>query len=442
MNSSIFKAYDIRGKYPSEIDNEAAYKIGRAFVHYLRCSTVVVGHDMRASSKQLLHHLTQGMMDQGAKVLNVGLCCTPMLYFAAKDAEAGIMITASHNPAEYNGFKLCRNNCIPISGDTGLQDIRLLAEQGTFPAPERKGTIMPYDVLENFIRHNLRFAPPPQPGKRLTLVVDTGNGMGGYTFPKVFSRVYCNYIPLFEELDGAFPNHEANPIKEENLRHLQKAVVQRRATFGIATDGDADRCIAVDEKGQMVPADLMTALIAKHLLTARKAPVLYDLRSSRIVKETILANGGTPVLSRVGHSFIKKTMREQNILFGGELAGHFYYQDSFYTESSIITTLLLMAIIQQEGKPLSQIIAPLRKYAQSGEINSSVDNKQAAMARLEAAFSDAAISHVDGVTIEYPDWWCNVRASNTEPLLRLNLEADTKEKMEEKREKVLEIIRE
>ncbi|MBI1971040.1 phosphomannomutase/phosphoglucomutase [Candidatus Woesearchaeota archaeon] len=449
MQPQIFKAYDIRGLYPEELNQDSAYRIGRALVCFLQCPHVVVGHDMRASSKPLSEALIKGITDQGADVTFIGLCSTPMLYFTAKTAEAAIMITASHNPAQYNGFKFCRNNCIPISGDDGIKDLQALATNNTFPSSASKGRVTKKEVLQDYIQYNLSFLSPLSlRTKPLTIVVDTGNGMGGLTFPAVFKNIpSCKYIPLYHELDGNFPNHEANPIKEENLHDLQQAVLASHADLGIATDGDGDRCILVDENGKTVTADLMTALIAQYLLEKKKgqknAAILYDLRASNIVPETILACGGTPVMSRVGHSFVKKLMREKKILFGGELAGHFYYQENEYTESTIITTMLLLNILRDrnsEQKPLSELVKPLRKYYHSGEINFEVSDKEGTMKRIATALPDGKLITLDGIKIEYPTWWCSVRASNTEPVLRLIVEAETKEEMETIKARITKMI--
>ncbi|MFH1063729.1 MAG: phosphomannomutase/phosphoglucomutase [Candidatus Woesearchaeota archaeon] len=443
VEEKIFKAYDIRGVYPDQLDEDTAYKIGRAFVTFLKCKEVCVGQDMRTSSPSLFEALTRGITDQGADVVDIGYCSTPYFYFGTSSYETGMMVTASHNPAEYNGFKMCRDGTVPIGGDSGIEDIKQLVVSGEFKDPAKKGMITRKDIMQDFLAHNLKFLKPRK-GKRLKLVVDTGNGMGGYTFPKVFETVDAELIPLFFDIDMSFPNHEANPLKMENVRDLQKAVVENDADFGVAIDGDADRCVFIDEKGEYISADIMTALVAKELLkTNPGATILYDLRSSWSAKETIEENGGRPVTCRVGHAFIKKQMREEDALFAGELSGHFYLKDSFFTESSIISTFIVMNMLDEEGKTLSELIAPLKRYVASGEINSEVEDKQGKMDALIKKYEGEAkiISHLDGIKLEFDDWWFNVRASNTEPLLRLNLEAKTKEKMEEMRDKILAEIR-
>ncbi|MFC1742253.1 phosphomannomutase/phosphoglucomutase [Nanoarchaeota archaeon] len=445
VNEKIFKAYDIRGVYQEDFTEDDAYRIGRAFVIFVGCKEVVVGQDMRESSPKLFEALARGITDQGADVIDIGFCSTPYFYFGTAPHEAGMMVTASHNPAKYNGFKMCRKSAIPISGDTGIKDIRDLVLKNEFKDPETKGTITKKDIMQDFIAHNLKFLDKELEDKKIKIVIDTGNGMGGYTYPKVFDRMKnIEVVPLFFDIDMTFPNHEANPLKLENVKDLQKKVIEEKADLGLAADGDCDRCVFIDEKGEYISADLMTAVVARELL--KKNPgstILYDLRSSWITKDIIEENGGKPVMCRVGHAFIKKQMREKDAIFAGELSGHFYLKDSFFTESSIISTIIVLDMLRREGKTLSEIIAPLKKYFASGEINSEVDDKQAKMDQLVEMYKDQAniVSHLDGIKLEFDDWWFNVRASNTEPLLRLNLEARTKEKMEEMRNKVLAVIR-
>ena len=445
VDEKIFKAYDIRGVYPEELDEDTAYRIGRAFVMFLGCKEVVIGQDMRKSSPSLFEALSKGITDQGADVIDIGYCSTPLFYFGTSGYNAGIMVTASHNPAKYNGFKMCRDGTMPIGGDSGLQDIKEICIKGNFAEPLRKGRIIKKEIMEEFIRHNLKFLNKESAGKNLKIVVDTGNGMGGFTFPKVFDRIEnVEIVPLYFDVDMTFPNHEANPLKLENVNDLQKAVVDNSADFGVAIDGDCDRCVFISEKGEYISADLMTALVAKELL--KKSPgstILYDLRSSWATKEAIEENGGRPVMCRVGHAFIKRQMREEDALFAGELSGHFYFKDSFFTESSIISTIIVMDMVREEGKSLSELIAPLKRYVASGEINFEVNDKEAKMEELVEKFKGDArvVSHLDGIKLEFDDWWFNVRPSNTEPVLRLNLEAKTKERMEEMRDRIVAIIR-
>ncbi|MBI5881061.1 phosphomannomutase/phosphoglucomutase [archaeon] len=444
VDESIFKAYDIRGVYPTELDEDATYKIGRAFVSFLRCKQVVVGQDMRKSSHSLFSSLTKGLTDQGADVIDIGNCDTPFFYFCTAKYEAGIMVTASHNPAKYNGFKFCRDGTIPIGGDSGMEDIKRLAVKGKFPEAKKKGNITKKDMMQDFIAHNLKFLNKKVKGKRLKIVIDTGNGMGGFTFPKVFKNVDVDLVPLYFDIDMSFPNHEANPLKLENVKDLQKLVVKEKADFGVSIDGDCDRCMFIDEKGDYVSSDFATALIAKQLLkTHKKALFLYDLRSSWAVKEFIEENGGRTKMCRVGHAFIKAQMRKEDALFAGELSGHLYFKESVWAESTIAATFLIMNMLREEKKKLSELVSPLKRYFASGEINSEVRDKEGKMKELVALFKKDAksVSYLDGIRLEFEDWWFNVRPSNTEPLLRLNLEAQSKKKMEQVRDKLLEIIR-
>ena len=436
--AEIFKAYDVRGIYPSDLNEEIAYKIGRAFVAFLKIKEVVVGHDGRLSSPQLFKALAKGINDQGADVIDIGLASTPMFYFGAAKSQSSIMVTASHNPKEYNGFKFCRENAIPISGETGIQDIKGLAEKNEFKEA-KKGKIIKKEIMQDYIQHNLSFV---KTDKKFKIVVDAGNGMGSFTFPKIFEKLPFEFIPLYCEMDFNFPNHEPNPLKYETLKDLQKKVVEEKADIGIALDGDGDRCILIDEKGDIVNCDLITALVGKSLLKTNPGnTILYDLRSSKVVAETIKSNDGKPIMCRVGHSFIKKQMRDENAVFAGELSGHFYYKDSFFTESSFITLAMTLNLLAEENKPLSELADPLRKYFQSGEINSDVADKETKIKEIEENYKDAEkILHLDGLSGYYKDWWFNIRPSNTEPLLRLNLEADTKELMEQKRDEILKII--
>ncbi|MBN1544856.1 phosphomannomutase/phosphoglucomutase [Candidatus Woesearchaeota archaeon] len=444
VNEGIFKAYDIRGVYPAELDEDTAYRIGRAFVSFLKCREVIVGQDMRKSSSSLFKALAEGITDQGADVIDIGYASTPFFYFGTAKHKAGMMVTASHNPAKYNGFKMCRDGTVPIGGDSGMQEIKELAVRGVFAEPEAKGSVTKKDIMGDFIAHNLNFLDKGL-NRHLKIVVDTGNGMGGYTFPKVFEKIPdVEVIPLFFDVDMSFPNHEANPLKEENIADLKGMVIKENADFGVGIDGDCDRCMFVDENGELITADIMTAILAKVLLKGSPgAKILYDLRSSWATKEIIGESGGVPVMCRVGHAFIKKQMREEDALFAGELSGHLYFRDSFVTESSIISTVLVINLLRAEGKRLSEIAGPLKRYFASGEINSEVEDKEGKMKELEDMFREEAkvTSHLDGIKLEFDDWWFNVRPSNTEPLLRLNLEAKTKKRMEEMRDRVLAVIR-
>ncbi len=436
---SIFKAYDIRGIFPSEINEDIVYRTGRALVNFLGCENVVVGQDMRESSKSLFHALTNGITEQGANVIDIGLCTTPMSYFANGElgADASIMITASHNPGNYNGLKLCRKGAVPISGDTGIQEISRLVNDDKFKKTNSKGKIIRNEEIKGrYIEHIRSFL---KQRTDFRIVVDCANAMGVLEMEVLQGT--AKIIPLFDTLDSSFPNHEANPLKTETLQALQDKVVSEKAELGVAFDGDADRVGFVDENGQVIPMDLVTALIAKDILSKGPRAIMYDLRSSRIVREVIEENNGIAIECRVGHAFIKQMMRENNVFFAGELSGHYYFKDNYTTESSSLAVIYLLNLMTKTGKKISELVAPLKKYHQSGEINSTVSDPQKILAKLEKKYSDGIVSHLDGLKITYPDWWLNVRPSNTEPLLRLNVEADTQETMEEKRDEVLGVIR-
>lgn len=440
--AGIFKAYDIRGIYGTDLKDETAYRIGRALVTFLgpTCKKVAVGRDIRPHSEPLFAALAQGITEQGADVVDLGWCSTPMSYHAngKLNADASVMITASHNTAEWNGFKLCRHQAVPISGATGIADIEQIVTSGNFAPPAAHlGTIAAYDILPEYKAHVARF---DHTEGKVRIVADMANGMGIWEAKALAGLLEMD--TLFAEPDGTFPNHEANPLNIETLKPLQERVRRSGYAFGVAFDGDADRAGFVDENGEIIPMDLITALIAEDILATRPGVIFYDLRSSWVVKETILAAGGTPMMSRVGHSFIKQQMRDHDALFAGELSGHYYFKDNYTTESSALAVLSLANIISRAGKPLSELIAPLRIYAASGEINSRVTgDPQAVLARIKAAYTDGHMFELDGVSVEYTDWWFNVRCSNTEPLVRLNLEAKTRELMEQKRDALLARIR-
>lgn len=450
INKNIFKAYDIRGKYPDEINEESAYKIGRAFIVFLKEKNkfrdsklnLVVGRDMRLSSPALFKALIEGIAIEGANIINIGLATTPMLYFAVAhyNFDGGINVTGSHIPKDYNGFKFVREKAIPVSEDTGLREIEELAMQDRFEQ-NKPGEILTKNILNDYVNHSLIFSDTDLI-KGLKIVIDTGNGMGGLVIDNLFEKLKCNITPLYFELDGSFPNHAPDPLVPENLIDLQKKVLEINADLGIALDGDADRVVFVDEKGKVVTADLITALIAKLLLRQNSGEkIIYDLRSSWVVKEEIEKAGGVPVIYRVGHSFIKEKMRKENILFAGELSGHYYLRENYFIESPLIVILKILEDISAENKPFSKIIQPLKRYFASGEINFQVEDKKKKIGEIEEAYRDAKNTyHLDGLSIEYDDWWFNLRPSNTENLLRLNLEAKTKELMEKKKKGIIRII--
>lgn len=436
--AEIFKAYDIRGIYPTDLNEEIAEKIGRAFVHFLKAEKVVVGRDMRPHSKPVFQALAKGMTEQGADVIDIGMCSTPMSYHAngVLEADGSIMITASHNPAEWNGFKLCRENAIPISGATGIQDIKKIVEDESWGESDKVGSVSQFDIAPvygDFLRKHAQL------DRKLKVVVDYANAMGSFEIKDIEDMF--EIIPLYKDLDGTFPNHEANPLKLSTLDALCAKVKEIGADFGAGFDGDADRCGFVDDKGEIIPMDLFTALIAQDVLTKGPANILYDLRSSKAVKECIEENGGTAIMSRVGHAFIKAQMREYDAVFAGELSGHYYFKENFTTESQGLAFIMLANLICKTGKPVNELVQPLRKYFASGEINSKVPDVAPILAELKEKYADGKMFELDGVSVEYSNWWFNVRASNTEPLLRLIVEADDQETMESKRDELLAIIR-
>ena len=437
--AGIFKAYDVRGIYGETFTNELAYKIGRAFATFLKCKTVVVGRDMRPHSMPLFNELARGLNEQGVNVIALGICSTPMCYHACGtlQADASIMITASHNPAEWNGMKFTRAQSVPISGATGIADLETLVATEAFAAPAATpGTISDYDIMPEY---KALVATRAHVSTPIKIVADMGNSVGTIEATTIDS--FIDIDAMYEELDGTFPNHEANPLKADTLVDLQAKVRAGTYDFGVSFDGDADRVGFVDEKGDIVPMDMITALIAEDLLSEEKGVIFYDLRSSWSVKEVIEENGGTPLMSRVGHAFIKQQMRDHNAIFAGELSGHYYFRDNFFTESSAMAVLCVANIVSKTGKKLSELVAPIQRYFASGEINSTVEDSDAVLDMIRNDYSDGKMFELDGVSSEYDDWWLNVRTSNTEPLVRLNLEAKTEALMAAKRDDVLAKIR-
>ena len=448
LNPDIFKAYDVRGVYPGEVNEEAARAIGAAFVVYLQARRIAVSRDMRLSSPSLADAFIDGATSQGADVVDYGMMATDMLYFAvARDAhDGGVQITASHNPKQYNGMKMVRRDAWPLSGDEGLADIRQMIGDGKIPPPAgRRGVVTTKTVLEPYVEHVMSFIDIPVI-KPFNVVLDAGSGMGGLVAPKLFERLPCKTTRLCFEIDGRFPNHEANPLIEENRRDIVARVVAEKADVGIAWDGDADRCFFVDGTGEFISGDFITALLAEaFLLKHPGATVIYDLRASYAVKDTVARLGGTALMNRVGHAFFKKRMRETNGIFGGEVTGHYYFRDNFYADNGFIPALLILELMSKKGQSLHELLQPLsEKYFISGEINTklaSMDHVPAKLAAIGATYADGRQYELDGLSVEYPDWHFNVRPSNTEPLLRLNLEATTPGKMARKRDEVLALIR-
>jgi phosphomannomutase len=448
INPSIFKAYDVRGLYPSEVNEDAARLIGRGFVTYLNARRIAVSRDMRLSSPSVAAAFIDGARDQGADVVDYGLMGTDMMYFAvARDGhDGGAQITASHNPKQYNGIKMVRREAFPLSGDAGIGDIRDMIAAGALPPPAaRHGAVSQMNVLDDYVKHVLSFIDPSIV-KPFNVVLDAGNGIAGMVAPPLFAALPCRLTTLCFEVDGTFPNHEANPLIEENRRDIVERVVRDKADIGIAWDGDADRCFFIDGDGEFIAGDFITALLAEAFLIKNPgAKIVYDVRASFAVKDTVAKYGGTALMNRVGHAFFKRRMREDGCIFGGEVTGHYYFRDNFYADNGFIPALLILELMSRKGQTLSELLAPLRaKYFISGEINTKVGGMRIVQEKIDglaARYSDGKVYTMDGVSVEYPDWHFNVRPSNTEPLLRLNLEATTQEVMERKRDEVLGFIR-
>jgi len=436
--AGIFKAYDIRGVYPKDLNSQLAEDIGRAYVEFTGAKKVVIGRDMRPHSEPLFQSLARGITAQGADVIDIGLCSTPMSYHANGylGADGSIMITASHNPGEWNGFKLCRANAVPLSGATGIADIERIVAEKSWKKAEAPGTVSFFDIAPeyaNFLRSHVKFH------KKFKVVVDYANAMGLYEIAGI-SDLF-DIVPLYDTLDGTFPNHEANPLIESTLDAIRKKVVETAADFGAAFDGDADRCGYIDDAGNIIPMDLFTALIAQDILADGPATILYDLRSSWAVRECIEENGGKAIMSRVGHAFIKAQMREFNAVFAGELSGHYYFRENYTAESQGLALIKLANLLDAAGDKLHNLVAPLRRYSFSGEINSRVADAPAVLDKIRTKYADGKMYELDGVSVEYPEWHFNVRCSNTEPLVRLICEAKTPELMAAKRDELLALIR-
>ena len=452
MDPTIFKAYDIRGVYPDQLNEDAAWKIGNAAATFLRSmlrgydrglanrQSLCVGHDMRLHSRGLANALIKGMNAAGASVIDIGMIDTPQMYFAINHLGTcgGVQVTASHNPAQYNGFKISGLEAKPIGADTGLKEIKhiataLLHTRGTTDVAVEKR-----DLTEAYREHVLKFLGSKV--KPLKIVVDASNGMAGKMIPLIFDKTGIEIIKLNFEHKGVF-KHDPNPLIESNLSQLKGSVKRRKADAGICFDGDADRLMMVDEKGQTISCDLLTALMVPYFL--KKAPnsaIVYDLRSSWVVREEILKYGGMPRRERVGHAFMKKTLRTAHAIFGGELSGHFYYRDNFYADSGMITLVHVINILSLTQQPISELARPLRRYQASGEINFAVDDKETMMKELSRKFSQGEADDLDGITIQFKDWWFNCRPSNTEPLLRLNVEAKTKELLDKQLKEIENIL--
>lgn len=439
INPSIFKAYDIRGVYPGEINETTAFFIGQAFVNFLqqlqkrKKLKIVVSRDNRLSSPALFKALIRGILEQGADVINIGLSTTPMFYFAVAHFkfDGGINITASHNPVQYNGFKLIREKAIPISEKSGIRNIKKLVLTGNFER-RKKGKIISKKVLKEYIRFNLKdFNLKAM--KPLKIVIDTANAVAGIVVPEIFKKINCKIYHLYSKLDGSFPYHNPDPLIKENLKSLSKTVKIKKANLGVAFDGDGDRIIFIDEKGKVIPGDLITALLASLILKEKtKEKILYDIRSSNIVGEIIKNVGGKAIRGRIGHSFIKERMRKENIIFAGELSGHYYLKRHYFCEAPLFVLLKLIEEISRSRKAVSKIILPFKKYFHSGEINFKVKNKEKILKKLEKKFETGKVSKLDGLRVDFNNWWFLVRFSNTESVVRLVVEAKTKKILEQK----------
>jgi phosphomannomutase len=443
MNPAIFKAYDMRGIYPTDLNEHDAYDIGRAFVAHFKPQKIAVGQDIRKSSATLFAAFVRGVTESGVDVVDLGLTSTPMVYFAAGtlDVDAVVAITASHNPPQWNGMKFALRGAIPVGEKTGLSDIRDLALKKEFLTSETVGVIETHNIKDDYIDYFTSFADFR--GKKFHIVTDTANAMGVLELD-MYRRFpdEIDMTNIYDDLSHPFECHEANPLKTETLAELQAKVREAKADLGICYDGDADRVGFVDEMGEIIPMDLMTGLLGKSILERNPgATMLYDLRSSRAVKEVIEEAGGVALECRVGHANIKKQMRETSAIFAGELSGHYYFKENSYAESSTLAAIFILNLIAKSGKKASELLANLRRYSHSGEINSEVTDKDAVIAKLKEKYADGIITDLDGVKIDYPTWWFNVRPSNTEPVLRLNLEAKTREEMEVKQAQLLAIIR-
>lgn len=449
--AGIFKAYDVRGLYPSQLNEDMAYKIGLAAQHVFddedramaqRPNTIVVSRDMRSHSKPIEEALINGLRDAGFDVLSIGLATTPMNYFAVGHLGTlgGVQVTASHNPKDYNGLKLSRANARPVSGDHGIPLLESSVAKGDLPKAATRGGLDHGEIFKEYGEMLLARLQPGDGGRRLKVVADAANGMGTLYLP-LLEAAGIDVIPLYFELDGTFPNHEANPLKSENLRDLQALVKEHGADLGVSFDGDGDRSAFVDEQGTMVGSDLSTALIAGELLEREPGKaVVYDLRSSRAVAEYISEHGGRPIRERVGHSFIKATLRREDGIFGGELAGHYYFRDTYTADNSLLAVFEMLNLLWKTGRPLSELVQPLRRYAKSEETNFQVEDKQGKIDLLGERYGDGEVDFLDGITVQYDDWWFNVRPSNTEPYLRLVVEAGDEAQLSEKMQELVALL--
>jgi phosphomannomutase len=449
LDPKVFKAYDVRGIYPGELDEKGAEAIGRAYVEQFEPRRMAVGRDMRLSSGAMQEAVMRGAATAGADVLDLGLVGTEMVYFAVGSLglEGGAMVTASHNPKQYTGMKLVRRGALPVGGESGLLDVRDRAVSASDPSRYQlpgqvpSGQVEPYDIWPAYVERVLSFVDV-NAIEPLRVVIDAANGMAGTMLPPVLARLPVEAVRCYFEPDGSFPNHEPNPLLPENREFIVRKTLEEGADLGIAFDGDADRCFFVDDTGEFVPGDFVTALFAESLLEKEPgAKVIYDLRASRAVPDTIERAGGVALVNRVGHAFIKARMRKEDAAFAGEVSGHYYFRDFSQADSGVVPFLLMLELISKRGR-LSEILAPLRsRYFITGELNTPVPDVALKLQELKERYADGRVSHLDGISVDFDDWHFNVRPSNTEPLLRLNLEASSEELMERKRDELLEAIR-
>lgn len=438
---NIFKAYDIRGEYPKEINDELAFLIGRAFVQFAKAKQIIVAQDNRFSSASLTENLIKGINEQGADVIDINSVSVDVMYYASGKLNCpGIMVTASHLPKEYNGFKFSNPGAEPINQETGLEKIKSLVKENSFKEADKKGEIIKKDILDEYIEHTLGFINKESLSD-LKIVADAGNGMAGKMIPLIFKDLPLKIIPLNFETDGSFPGRSSNPIIAENIVDLKNRILEEEADLGIAFDTDADRAFFMDEQGSLINSSLIISLISREILKKKQNErIVYSLICSKVVPETIKENKGIPVISRVGHSFVKQEMRKNNAIFGGERSGHYYFRDNFYADSPFITVFKVLEIISKGKNKFSEIVREFDKYFKIEQVDFKVKNQQEILEKLEEKYKDGKISHLDGLTIEYSDWWFNLRASNTEPVMRLNLEAEKEELMEEKTKEVSRLI--
>ena len=446
LSPAVFKAYDVRGVHPDELDEEGAYAIGRSYAEQFDPKRIAVGRDMRVSSPSMAAALIEGAVDGGADVLDLGLVGTEMVYFAVTELEldGGVCVTASHNPKQYTGMKIVRSGALPVGGESGLLDVRDRAMEivGQSRETTQRGEVRQHDIWDAFVEKVLSLVDVSAIEPR-RVVVDAANGMAGVMLPPVLRRLPIDAVTCHFEPDGTFPNHEPNPLLPENREFIIRKTLEENADLGVAYDGDADRCFFVDDTGDFVPGDFVTALLAESILEKEGGgSVIYDVRASRAVPETIERAGGVPLINRVGHAYIKHRMRKEGAVFGGEVSAHYYFRDFSQADSGVVPFLLLLELISKRGRKLSELLAPYReRFFLTGEINTPVADVAAKLEELRERYADGTVTALDGVSVDYDDWHFNVRPSNTEPLLRLNLEAGTEELMEEKRDEVLDLIR-